>query len=100
MIALPVAFLLFGYWVMYAGIKRSSMADAWSCLPQQGATSASQTGSPGVNVLPLAGLPGLGLSLLGGALVIGGDCKPHAGDVKLPAGYVWRPSTHQLIAGC
>lgn len=86
MIAVPIALVLFGYWVLYAGVKRVSLADAWACKPSAvGQTQTSQAG-PGISVQPVTGGPTLRVTT---------DCTPRAGDTRIPTprgGYfLWRP---------
>ena len=83
MIAVPIAVVLFGYWVLYAGIKRVSLADAWNCAPQQQQTAGDQSGRQ----------PG---DIRIGPAVISTDCTVRKGDTKMPIPgtnryMIWRP---------
>ncbi len=87
MIAVPIALVLFGYWMLYAGVKRASLADAWNCAPQQGATQGNQSGRPGSISVTVPG---------GTKLTVTTDCTVRRGDTKLPipgtCNYIiWRP---------
>jgi hypothetical protein len=87
-IAIPIALGLFGYWVLYAGLKGSTLADAYACRAQQQQTPTNQGGPGTINVTPVPGGPTLGIAT---------DCTIRAGDTKLPipgsrGGYmIWRP---------
>ena len=83
MIAVPIAVVLFGYWVLYAGIKRVSLVDAYRCTAQQQQTAGDQSGRQ----------PG---DIRIGPAVISTDCTVRKGDTKMPIPgtnryMIWRP---------
>ena len=87
MIAVPIAVVLFGYWVLYSGIKRVSLADAWNCVPQQQQTASDQSGRSGSISVTAPG---------GTRLTVTTDCTVRKGDTKLPIPggnryFIWRP---------
>lgn len=87
MIAIPIALALFGYWVLYSGLKRASLADAWACSTQSSAAGTPQGGPGTISITPVPGGPTLGIST---------DCAIHPGDTRLPipgtSSYmIWRP---------
>jgi hypothetical protein len=93
-LALPIVFVLAGYWVMYAGVKRVTLLDAWRCTAQAGQTPVGEAGSPtgppgSVNRSP-APPP-----VQAGPIAIQGDCTVRTGDTRipLPNGHymIWRP---------
>ena len=80
MIALPIALALFGYWVLYAGIKHSSLLDAYSCS----SSSRSQTQSDQAGTINVGGIASVNTS-----------CTQRPGDTRIPlpgGGFMlWRP---------
>lgn len=89
MIAVPIGLALFGYWVLYAGLKGTSLADAYRCASQQRQTPGDQSGRQGFVQL------GPGTVKVGPAVVTT-DCTVRKGDTKLPIPgtnryMIWRP---------
>lgn len=92
MIAVPIAVVLFGYWVLYAGLKRASLADSWNCVPQQRQTAGDQSGF-GISVQPGS----ITVTAGGTSARVTTDCTVRKGDtvIAIPGGggtyRIWRP---------
>lgn len=86
MLAIPIVLVLAGYWVMYSGVKKVTLLDAWRCtatpaktpVGDPGSVSRSPSGTPPITP------PGAG-----------GDCAPQKGDTVTPSVngvyFIWRP---------
>lgn len=83
MFAIPFAIIVFGYWVMWAGVKQSTLLDAWNCKPETKQTPVSEPGAVSVTV------PGPAGPVTG---VISTDCTIKSGDTKIPL-----PGNHYLL---
>lgn len=101
--AVPFIVIVLGYWVMYSGVKRVSMLDAWNCKGQisqtpvnePGSISVSSAGSPQAKANPQP---------VAKAQPAADPCALRGGDFKISIPfttryYIWRPQTGATGAG-
>lgn len=87
MLVIPFALVVAGYWVMWAGVKQTSLLDAWNCVanPRQ-APISEPSPAPGT---PTPQPPSQGNPV---ANPVSAKCTVQAGDNKLPL-----PGGHYVI---
>jgi hypothetical protein len=92
-IAIPIALVLAGYWVLYAGVKQVTLGDAFACAAQvqQTPVSEAQRAVTGGALGAVLTTPQGRAAATGGIVAALRECKPRQGDLRLPGGLLYRP---------